>query len=346
MEVTKRSSSVMVLLIHLISFGIYFSSIDPSFQRSIEYTSEYNFRISRSSLKSNHMSIALSGDSDLDSMAISQGWVGNGSASNPYIIAGNIYNAEGENPVFSLQHSRKFLRIEDCTFSISDSYGLYLNNVSNFMILNSKITQVTGGMRILSSNNISIIDNSITDNGWSAISVRSSNNCSISGNLISSSRNGLFVENSKELEIFNNVFWENSRRGIFLLYSSHNDIFMNDFVYNNAESEGTQALDDGISNNFSKNYWNDWVEPDSNDDGLVDTPYTLEGSSNNQDAFPLAVPLHLSLEQIQTTSDLITEGNLSFPEIKRDSVNLQVGIPLLSLFLILTIYLHSKQKEP
>ena len=34
------------------------------------------------------------------------------------------------------------------------------------------------------------------------------------------------------------------------------------------------------------NYWHEWVTPDSNDDGIVDVPYIIEGVAENFDPFP------------------------------------------------------------
>ncbi|MHA2031831.1 MAG: right-handed parallel beta-helix repeat-containing protein, partial [Candidatus Kariarchaeaceae archaeon] len=68
--------------------------------------------------------------------------------------------------------------------------------------------------------------------------------------------------------------------------SEFNIIKMND-VYQNSESN-SPAVDNGFYNTFVFNFWNDWVNPDSNDDGIVDTPYSIEGTSNNNDSYPLS----------------------------------------------------------
>ena len=55
------------------------------------------------------------------------------------------------------------------------------------------------------------------------------------------------------------------------------------------ESSGIQANDDGVNNLFQYNHWNDWWHyPDSDDDGFIDNPYPIDGSSNNYDHYPWA----------------------------------------------------------
>ncbi|NHJ46615.1 MAG: hypothetical protein FK733_02395, partial [Asgard group archaeon] len=50
----------------------------------------------------------------------------------------------------------------------------------------------------------------------------------------------------------------------------------------------THATDDGSSNVFMYNYFDDHTTPDANGDGYVDTPYTIAGTATNTDPFPIA----------------------------------------------------------
>ena len=61
----------------------------------------------------------------------------------------------------------------------------------------------------------------------------------------------------------------------------------NNFINSNG-TLGAQALNDGLNSNFEFNYWADHTSPDTEPDGFVDIPYTLNGSaSSNTDEYPL-----------------------------------------------------------
>lgn len=65
------------------------------------------------------------------------------------------------------------------------------------------------------------------------------------------------------------------------------EIKYNTFISNGA---ACQICDDGISNDFEYNYYNDWTSPDADADGIVDTPYSLDGEATNEDPYPVTEP--------------------------------------------------------
>ena len=52
----------------------------------------------------------------------------------------------------------------------------------------------------------------------------------------------------------------------------------------------------------SQNYYEDWNSPDADVDGYVDSPYALDGDSENQDEFPLAVAGVVPITKTETSS--------------------------------------------
>ncbi|OLS22212.1 MAG: hypothetical protein HeimC3_32160 [Candidatus Heimdallarchaeota archaeon LC_3] len=52
---------------------------------------------------------------------------------------------------------------------------------------------------------------------------------------------------------------------------------------------GIQAFDDSTNNLFQFNYWNDLTNPDIDGNLIVDLPYVIDGSANNQDNYPLSI---------------------------------------------------------
>ena len=60
-------------------------------------------------------------------------------------------------------------------------------------------------------------------------------------------------------------------------------------IDSSGKSIATWIFDDGSNNVFAYNYWSDWTSPDVDADGIVDTPYSIDGNSNNHDQYPLVV---------------------------------------------------------
>jgi hypothetical protein len=80
----------------------------------------------------------------------------------------------------------------------------------------------------------------------------------------------------------------NTEYGIILLEScTSNFVDRNQFISNNGT--GVQAYDNGSSNTFGFNYWNDWTNPDIDENQIVDLPYSIEGIANNMDYYPLVI---------------------------------------------------------
>jgi hypothetical protein len=88
----------------------------------------------------------------------------------------------------------------------------------------------------------------------------------------------------------------------------------------------SQFLDNSYNNSFIFNYWDEWIEPDKDMNGIVDFPYLIDGDANNSDPFPLVLP-HT---KITTT---LTEAT-SFPLI-----------PFFIILVILTYLIKIKKKE-
>ena len=300
----------------------------------------------RSINKINRTSLSIKGDSNLDLLAIEEGWPGDGSFKDPYQIQDYFFFGEGDIRIISIENTRKFVTIKDCYISSGKDYGIYLNNVSNIIISNSLVKNNSAGLRITNSINISVLNNVIISNGWSGISFRNTLNSTLEKNTISNNSNGCFAENSHNLIISANIFSENRRNGIFLMYSSNCLISSNDFLDNHSpDFDNAQGLDDGIFNNFSYNFWSDWITPDENHDGLVDNPYSLGGSSNNQDFHPYASALWVP----SINSDIPDNFTNFTPSTVQNTpslpLNTVIGIPLFILFLGLTIILARKQPK-
>jgi parallel beta-helix repeat protein len=172
--------------------------------------------------------------------------------------------------------------IFNCSFM-----GLVTHMVENGDIGGVEISGGSGGMWCISSTGISLHDSTISDTHGMKV--------------FSSAMGGVTLSSTSYCAVYNNVVSNNHGYGIDVV-GSYNRIWNNLFVGNNGAS-GTynpshvQARDYvGTGNEWNStdgrgNYWGDWISPDvAPADGIVDTPYAIDGGKGAKDNHPLASP--------------------------------------------------------
>jgi len=163
---------------------------------------------------------------------------------------------------------------------------------------------------ITSTNNVTISNLNINNSGGSEASIylSISSDCIISNNVIRNGGNGLFLVNSNNNIIRDNTAIESNNVGIYFYNSDGNEISGNDIQNNNvngiylystssdnyiylndfSDTIGPHGEDRG--NNYwyynqQGNYWDDYNDYDSDEDGIGDSPYIID--SDSQDIYPL-----------------------------------------------------------
>ncbi|MHA1227772.1 MAG: right-handed parallel beta-helix repeat-containing protein [Candidatus Hodarchaeales archaeon] len=164
--------------------------------------------------------------------------------------------------------------------------------ISNNTIKNSNFS----GLFMQYTSNNSVNQNTIMNNCLDGIRLFECSYSDIYGNLVeNNSLNGIYLTRSYYNRIWNNNIRFNDRYGINLNYSFSNVVRYNNFIKNNPAGN-SQAFDaenpGGGTNIIRDNYWDDLVSPDNNSDGIVDTPYLIDGSESNQDLKPSMTPIN------------------------------------------------------
>jgi len=179
-------------------------------------------------------------------------------------------------------------------FTISNSIGasnhyhcLLLDSISECTITNNIIEDAEYGVWLLNSNSNTIDGNTIKDCFQMGIRLSSSNSNTIKNNNIENNGNGIYLSGSNSNNIFQNTINANNGRGIWLT-SSGNTLYKNDFSGNGGDNAFDTSTNTWYDPATEKgNYWDDYDDYDSNDDGTGDTPYDIPGGGGNQDLYPL-----------------------------------------------------------
>ncbi len=157
-----------------------------------------------------HEPILIDGDADFAVQAASEGWPGNGSAGNPYIIEGYDINASSAYGTYGIEirSTTAYFVLKD--LKIEYAYqGIHLYNVSNAKIENCTLRSNGFGIYIESSNNNNIVDTNISNNG-----------------------DGIYIVSSSGNDIIGNTVALNYYRGIQLSHSSGNNLTDNLMIGN------------------------------------------------------------------------------------------------------------------
>ncbi|MFX1254245.1 MAG: right-handed parallel beta-helix repeat-containing protein [Promethearchaeota archaeon] len=267
--------------------------------------------------------IRIDGNTDFNLQANERNWPGDGSSVTPYVIDGYILSGTANN-LIEIRNTDVHFQITNC--HISDGYfGIYLSGVKNgyvyentitnhqfdgiflvdsstkCIISNNTIYNTTGvGVRLFNSSNNYISSNKLYNHQWSGINLNTSQNNVIRNNTSSNTNVGIELYFSNNNTLYNNVLYNNVYYGFtFNAASQDNEAKWNDLKENGSGTP--QVADDGQNNTLLNNYYEDWEGVGS---------YTFDGSTGNEDPFPVINPYHLASPVLTyPTSDILTLMN-------------------------------------
>jgi parallel beta-helix repeat protein len=184
------------------------------------------------------------------------------------------------------------------------SVGVELWKTGDSVISNNNVSSNNvGGIHLYHlCNNNTITGNNVSDNN-DGIRLGSSSNNTITGNNVSNNDDygGICIEMSHNNTIADNNIGNNNVYGIFLWHTSNNKIYLNNFINStcnvrsyrltnniwNSTEKIIYTYKDNQYTNFLGNYWDDYTDVDSEDDGIWDNPYPLD---SDKDYHPLKEP--------------------------------------------------------
>ena len=206
----------------------------------------------------------------------------------------------------------------------NSSFNGFLLRYSNYSTLIDNYVQNTDGEGIVLaySKNNTLIGNSVVNNSMTGCTIGYSSNTTFLSNNICLNLYGCYILSSTNISFSYNLFENNTEYAIYLHSTGYSLLTRNDFYFNK-QTGGSQCYDSQtnptMKNIFEYNYWNDWIVPDNDSDRIVDQPYSIDGSANNQDLYPLTVPYSQYVHELTTPFILYPNGG----EILSDIITIQ-----------------------
>ena len=172
--------------------------------------------------------ISISGDGDFAFAAQENGWPGAGTASNPYRIDGLMLRNPNQDLIVIGWTSVHF-QISNCI--LYDGYnGIYFHSVQNGEIINTTILNCDTSILIENSQEITILENNLSNTYSDSIRLQSSSYITITKNNIYNGSTGVSLSDSYSCQISDNTISRQSH-GIHLDNSLFNVITHN-IIYN------------------------------------------------------------------------------------------------------------------
>lgn len=255
-----------------------------------------------------HDRILIIGNDEFRVMAAEEGWPGDGTEGNPYLIEGyNIDLQKGEGGAIEVRNTDVHFIVRRCFLhggmhNLATSgygYGVLTYGVKNMRVECSVAIDNFEGVRLEKGTESCIIHyNDLSKNLGHGVALASANNNIIEYNLCTDESDDGMLFGSFDVAdnldpshgniVRFNEFSRNSTSGVCLFRGSGNVFYGNAFGMGN----GTPVLNTAGQNTWHNeeekfgNWWAQFQAPDENGDGILDSEKTISGGG--VDPYPLA----------------------------------------------------------
>jgi parallel beta-helix repeat protein len=199
-----------------------------------------------------HDYIEIDGDVNFSATALLEGWPGDGSSENPYIIDGLDIEVGGVNRI-SISNTRVSFTISNCDLTGGfngprvGGAGIYLENVTNGELVNNIFFTLMDGIVLYGSSSNTVFNNTFTEGLYNivldysdyntvanntctngvGISLRFSDYNTVANNTCNNNGEGIYLESSDYNTVANNNCSSNGNNGISLESSDYNTVANN-----------------------------------------------------------------------------------------------------------------------
>ena len=281
--------------------------------------------------RASHSVIHINGNADLAAQAVNEGWAGNGTEADPYIIENYEIDANGGAYGIWVVNVDLYFVIRNCTvFNATDSAtypygsGIALASTSNGTITSNNVTGNYIGIGIDASSENIVSHNEIVGNEAIGVGILTGNNNTITGNNVGNTTAGIGIAlmYATNTSVTENTVFGNAYYGIYVEESSYNNLVSNSIsgnagygiyiastgtyttIYNNSFNQNNGAVrgtSDGKSQGYddgANNLWYDDVGMKGNywsnwngSDWGTPNAYPIDGSAGAHDMYPLGTPV-------------------------------------------------------
>lgn len=194
-----------------------------------ESYSEVSSKINKISSFVHSYPIKIDNDSHFQTVASSEGWTGNGSLLDPYIIENYNFTPliNITQPLFQISDTTVYFEIRDSIFT-NGSDGIRLDNVANGLIINSSFSIAEQrGLFLLDSSFITITNCDFYNNTQNGLHVFQSTNITIDNIEMEFNNNyASYIDSSINIT-YSNVYASNNGINCFFGYGSTDNIILN-----------------------------------------------------------------------------------------------------------------------
>lgn len=175
--------------------------------------------------------------------------------------------------------------------------GIDLLNSSGCLLYDNHVVRNDWGILLDNSTDNTLLNNTVSASSYEGISLLGCTDCFLEGNRVCGNELGIYMNDSENNSLTDNRLKRNNE-GIFLEYSENNLIYSNHFDnLVNAEDYGTNVWNGSLGN-----HWSDYSGEDADKDGIGDTPYIINESTDSIDYMPLMGLFPLSPEAPENNS--------------------------------------------